>query len=178
MMEEGERVLSPASPVRQNIVFIPSYYYKVPKMQFNVVFVFFQGSRMAASLAPFPFRMEENFLTFLVHWQISNPGSLDQTARGRILGRNWNKSLKTCPPFYSQSPRLFLTPPPPILLSKSELKLVCNVKIVYGNLKSENSQDYARKSQRNFTFMNSASGLFILLLSRKVLKEDFFPTNI
>jgi hypothetical protein len=33
------------------------------------------------------------------------------------------------------------------------LKLVCNVNIVYGNLKSENSQDNA---QKHFTFMNSA----------------------
>ncbi len=32
------------------------------------------------------------------------------------------------------------------------------VNIVYGNLKSENSQDYAQKSQRTCTFMNSASG--------------------
>jgi hypothetical protein len=29
----------------------------------------------------------------------------------------------------------------------------------YRNLKSENSQDYAQKPQRNCTFMNSASGL-------------------
>jgi hypothetical protein len=28
----------------------------------------------------------------------------------------------------------------------------------YWNLKSENSQDYAQKPQRNYTFMNSASG--------------------
>ncbi len=33
-----------------------------------------------------------------------------------------------------------------------------NVNIVYGNLKSEKSQDYAQKPQRNSTFMNSASG--------------------
>jgi hypothetical protein len=32
-------------------------------------------------------------------------------------------------------------------LSKSGLKLVCNVNIVNGNLKSENSQDYAQKPQ-------------------------------
>jgi hypothetical protein len=32
-------------------------------------------------------------------------------------------------------------------LSKSDLKLVCNVNIVYGNLKSEDSRDYARKPQ-------------------------------
>ncbi len=37
------------------------------------------------------------------------------------------------------------------------LKLVCDVNIVYGNLKSENSQDYAQKPQRNCTFMNLAS---------------------
>jgi hypothetical protein len=41
----------------------------------------------------------------------------------------------------------FSTPPP--TPSKSSLKLVC----------SENSQDYAQKPQRNYTFMNSASGL-------------------
>jgi hypothetical protein len=32
------------------------------------------------------------------------------------------------------------------------------VKIVYRNLKSENSKDYAQKSQRNCPFMNSVSG--------------------
>ncbi len=36
--------------------------------------------------------------------------------------------------------------------------MVYNVNIVNGNLKSENSQDYAQKPQINFTFMNSASG--------------------
>jgi hypothetical protein len=34
---------------------------------------------------------------------------------------------------------------------------VCDVNTVYGNLKSENSQDYAGKPQRNCMFMNSAS---------------------
>jgi hypothetical protein len=49
------------------------------------------------------------------------------------------------------------TPPP---FSKSRLKkLVCNVKIVYGNLKFENYQDYAQKPQQNCTLMKSASGL-------------------
>ncbi len=43
----------------------------------------------------------------------------------------------------------------PSSLSKSET--VFNINIVYGNLKSENSQDYAQTPQRNFTFMNSAS---------------------
>jgi hypothetical protein len=44
-------------------------------------------------------------------------------------------------------------------LSKSGLKLVCNVNIVYGNLRSKNSQDYAQKPQRNCTFMNVTSGI-------------------
>ena len=39
----------------------------------------------------------------------------------------------------------------------SGLKLVCNGNIVYGNLKSENSQDYLQNSQRNCSFMNSTS---------------------
>jgi hypothetical protein len=34
---------------------------------------------------------------------------------------------------------------------------VCNVNIVYGNIKSQNSKDYAQTHKRNFTFMNSAS---------------------
>jgi hypothetical protein len=86
------------------------------------------------------------------------PGWGGWGARGRdqILGRNW--SSKSFPPCYSQLPLLtdFYSPPPP--LSKSALKLVCNVNIVYGNLKTENSQAYAQRSQRNCTFMNSASG--------------------
>jgi hypothetical protein len=48
-----------------------------------------------------------------------------------------------------------LPPNPP--LSKSVLKLVCNVKIVQGNLKFENSQDYAQKPHRNRAVMISAS---------------------
>jgi hypothetical protein len=38
------------------------------------------------------------------------------------------------------------------------MTLVCYVSIEYGNLKSEDSQDYAQKPQQNCTFMNSASG--------------------
>ncbi len=55
--------------------------------------------------------------------------------------------------FYSYLYKVFFTLLPP--LRKSGLKLVCNVNIVYENLKSENSQDYAQKPQRNCTFMNS-----------------------
>jgi hypothetical protein len=46
---------------------------------------------------------------------------------------------------------------PPPFPSKSGLKLVCNENIVYGILKSDNSQDYGQKPQRHCTFMNSAS---------------------
>ncbi len=42
--------------------------------------------------------------------------------------------------------------------SKSDLKLGCNVNIIDGNLKFENSQDYAQKPELNCTLMNSASG--------------------
>ncbi len=45
-------------------------------------------------------------------------------------------------------------------LSKSGLKLVCTVNIGYRNLKSENSQVYAQKPQRNCTFMKSAPVLY------------------
>jgi hypothetical protein len=44
--------------------------------------------------------------------------------------------------------------PPP---SKIGLKLVCNVNILYGNLKSKESHKYAQIPQLNGTFMNSAS---------------------
>jgi hypothetical protein len=57
-------------------------------------------------------------------------------------------------------------------LSTSDLKLVCNVNIVYGNLKYENSQDYARKPQRNCAFMNST---LVLSAYCKVF-ETFSPT--
>jgi hypothetical protein len=44
------------------------------------------------------------------------------------------------------------------------LKRVCNVNIVYGNLGSKNSQDYA--PQQNYTFMNLASVKVVHLLRR------------
>ncbi len=54
-----------------------------------------------------------------------------------MFGLNWDKSFKK-PLCYSQSPLLTDPPPPPH--EQSCLKLVCNVNIVYGNLKSENCQ--------------------------------------
>jgi hypothetical protein len=51
-------------------------------------------------------------------------------SRGRILGRNWDKSLKSFPSCYSQLQLLTVTAPHPPS-SKSGLKLVCNVKTLY-----------------------------------------------
>ncbi len=72
--------------------------------------------------------------------------SLLRVYRGRI------QSLQGFPPCYSKSSLLTDFHSPPLSLSK-----VVNVNIVYRNLKSENSQDYAQKPLRNCMFMNSAS---------------------
>ncbi len=71
------------------------------------------------------------------------------------------------------------TPPPPFTPppSKSGLKLICNENIVYG--KSENSQNYTHKPQRNCTFINLASerttgqhfSFFIIPYCRTVVSE-------
>jgi hypothetical protein len=66
-------------------------------------------------------------------------------------------------------------------LSKNGLKLVCNVNILYGNLKPENSQDDAQETQRNCTFMNSAWGLIHALkaiLSEGGKSPGFFSIRI
>jgi hypothetical protein len=55
--------------------------------------------------------------------------------RGRIPGRNSDKSLKTFPPCYSQSPLVYSF--------AFEISIYSNSR----NLKSENSQDYAQKPQ-------------------------------
>ncbi len=77
-------------------------------------------------------------------------GDLQQLLHVHILKRDpeavflddiLTKSLKA--PCYSQSP-LLMDFIPPLPLRKSGLKLVCNVNIVPGILKSANSQDYAR----------------------------------
>ncbi len=87
--------------------------------------------------------------------RISSPAA--EWTRGPILKRNWDKSLLSFPPCYSQSSLLKdFTPSHP--LSISGLKLVCNVNFVHKNPKSDHSQDYAQKPQRNYTFMNSTSG--------------------
>ncbi len=71
----------------------------------------------------------------------------------------WTKVLRVYLLACLQSPlptESTLPPPPP---TKSGLKLVYNENFVYGNLKSESSQDYGQKPQRNCMFMNSASPL-------------------
>jgi hypothetical protein len=54
------------------------------------------------------------------------------------------------------------------------LKLVCTVNVVNGNLKPENSEDYAQKPQRNCMFINASSGwrkdLINLISSSQVSK--------
>jgi hypothetical protein len=89
--------------------------------------------------------MEDLFLSLE-----KSPSPTEIQTRGRILGRFL--------PCHSKSPILTVFTPPP-LPSKSDLKLVCNVNIVYGNVKSENSQDYVQKPQQNCNFLNSASVL-------------------
>ncbi len=97
----------------------------------------------------------------------SIPASSDIVeSEGRQIKQCWTKYiikkipllkvLRDFPPCYSQSPLLMDFIPSPHL-SKSGLKLVWNVNTVHRNLKSENSQDYAQKPQRNCTFMNLAS---------------------
>ncbi len=77
--------------------------------------------------------------TLFQHDRHRSQKSLRKPARhdiwGRIIGRNCDNSF----PLAIQSPLLTDFPPPSPPLSKSGLKLVCNVKIVYGNLKSEKS---------------------------------------
>ncbi len=60
---------------------------------------------------------------------------------------------------------------PGLLKSLKIPSLVCNVNIVYGNLKSEKSQDYAQKPQRNCMFMNSA---FVLQATKNKQKYIVF----
>jgi hypothetical protein len=89
------------------------------------------------------------WLCLILLWQESILHS-----RNIFFNNVYSNCLDFLPPCYSHSPILtnFTAFPP---LSKSCLKLVCNVNTVYGNLKSENSQE----TSRNWTFMNSTLGL-------------------
>jgi hypothetical protein len=55
------------------------------------------------------------------------------------------------------------------------LELVCNVDIVYENLKSENSQDFALKPYQNYMSMNSASGADLLTNSIYLCYSTILP---
>ncbi len=95
------------------------------------------------------------FLIFSVPLSFLCGEVLHSSYRGLILGRNWDKSLPPSLLFTVTSTSGFYSPlglPPPL-----GLKLVCNVNIVYKNLKSENSRNYAQKPQRNCTFINTDS---------------------
>jgi hypothetical protein len=99
-----------------------------------------------------------------------NPSPLSYS-RGRILGRNGDKMLRVFLIAYSQSSNEFT---PSLPLSKSNLKLVCNVNNLYRNLKSKNSQDYdVQKCQQNCTFMNLDSVRF----SPRILQGDGLSEN-
>ncbi len=106
--------------------------------------------------------------------------------RGRTLGRNWFKSLQSFPPCYSQSPLPTNPPPHPHPLNQRDLKLVCHVNIVYGNLMSENSQYYAQRPHRNVRSLIRLILLMIKFLRRTmgsmiqrpyllIVPEHFFP---
>jgi hypothetical protein len=95
----------------------------------------------------------DNFCNFLEDRLSSCSLRSSMALRGRILGHNWDRSLKSFPPCYSQSPL-----PTDFTLPQSGLKLICNVNKVIANLKSENSKDFAQKPQRDYTFMNLALG--------------------
>jgi hypothetical protein len=60
-----------------------------------------------------------------------------------------------------------LPPPPPH--STSCLKLVCNVNIVYENLKSENSQDYVQKTHSTKLNVHEFGSATIKITSKKGL---------
>ncbi len=61
--------------------------------------------------------------------------------------------------------------------SKSGLKLLCNVNIVYVNRKSENSYDYAQNPQRNVTFMNLALGQQKQLISWTLSRVEIWESE-
>ncbi len=105
-----------------------------------------------------------------VNWVHRYCFRLQAYAWGRILGWNPDKSLKSVPPCYSQSPLCFawyfyffkLTQPLTVSVKEKAGKpdrklwsLPYGLRNQYSNLKSENSQDYIRKLQENDMFMNS-----------------------
>ncbi len=66
----------------------------------------------------------------------------------------------------------FYSPPPPLKKKWFET-IVWNVNIVYGNPKSENSQGYAQKPQRNCGIVSSWIWLLARSFFKKYLKNTF-----
>jgi hypothetical protein len=121
-----------------------------------------------------------------------SPVQNNEYPEAKFLYEIQTKSLRRFPPFYSQSPlqlclEIYISSNSRNLLQflefSSLVQFLYTVKekggkpnrkpysLPYGlgnpyrNLKSENSQDYAQKPQRNCTFMNSASGLQFIELT-------------
>ncbi len=79
-------------------------------------------------------------------------------SRGRVLGRNWDKVSRVFL-FAIHSNLCYRILPPNSSKMWVETGLECK-QFIYGDLKSENSQDNVQKPQRNCTFMNSVSAFF------------------
>jgi hypothetical protein len=127
-----------SNPFQSQIVFM-NRSHSFPAVKYNANGVTFSTPLSKCPISPFPCRLSWPFY--------SGPLCIGYP-------------LFTTYPWLSTHPWIFwssftVTSTKGIQLPKSGLKPVCNV---YGNLKSENSQDYAQKPQRNCTFMNSASG--------------------
>ncbi len=123
-----------------------------------------------ASTHPFYYYHLDPFILF-VHWESNEIWTQDYLLQwhvhyqliaiilyllpfrswGRILECIWDRSQEFSSLLFTVTSTNRSNPPPPF--EQSGLKLVCYVNIVYGNLKSKNSQ-------RNCTFMNSASAPF------------------
>jgi hypothetical protein len=83
---------------------------------------------------------------------------VDQPPGAEILDVTGTKVLRVSFLMFRVTSSNELTPLP----NKSSLKPGCNVNNVrvYGNLKPENSQEYAQKLQQTSTFVNSGSVLY------------------
>jgi hypothetical protein len=90
-------------------------------------------------LAQFAFTARKNYFFVILHWDTEAKFS---DVIGTKVFRVYLFAIHSH--IYLQ---ILLPPPSPCC--KCGLKLVCNVNIVYGNLKSESSQDYAEKPQPN-----------------------------
>ncbi len=135
-----------------------------------------------SSLRPTPLPLQYTpcfpafFIKFSVYFYLLNPHSFAHCPRGRILGRNPDKSLKSLPPCYSESPLqlyfevLFLQTHATSYSFYSSLTVYCKEERRKNwektippshwfkkSIESESSQDYAQKPQRNCMFTNSAS---------------------